>query len=316
MRFVIVGSGAVGGYYGALLARGGHDVTFIARGAHLEALRARGMTIKSPLGDFTMRCRAEPATDGLPPADVVIFAVKTYSNAGALPLIAPLAAEGAVILPLQNGVDSVDHVAALAGPHATLGGSTYVATALAAPGVVEQTGTHRRVVFGEAFGDTSRVSTRVARIAAAMVESDILAEAAPDARTAMWEKFVYLAPFAAFTGAARLPMGPLWSDPVIRESMLAASDEVERVGRAHGIPIRADMREFLVGYLDSIPPSTRSSLLIDLQQGKPIEVEALAGSVVRRGQAVGVETPLMRALYAVLKPYEGGLPTPYVGAGL
>ena len=117
-----------------------------------------------------------------------------------------------VALTLQNGVESVDEVAASVGAPRVLGGSTYVATALSAPGLIEQTGTHRRVVFGEVSGDTSRVSDRVQQIGDAFSGADIVCEPVADARVPIWEKFCYLAPFGAFTGAARVPIGPLWAD--------------------------------------------------------------------------------------------------------
>jgi 2-dehydropantoate 2-reductase len=122
----------------------------------------------------------------------------------------------------------------------------------------------------------------------------------------IWEKFCYLAPFAAFTGAARQPIGPLWRDTSTRDVMIAAFREVEAIGRADGIGLPARLVERIVEYVDSIPPETRSSLLIDLQQGKPIEVEALLGAVVRRGAKRGVLTPILASLYAVLKPYGAG----------
>jgi len=129
-----------------------------------------------------------------------------------------------------------------------------------------------------------------------------------DARVPLWEKFIYLAPFAAFTGAARLPIGPLWSDPAIRAQFMAAVAEVEAVARAEGVAVRetASLKEYVTHYVDVLPPATRSSLLIDLQQGKRIEVESLPGSVVRRGLAAGVPTPVMAGLYAVLKPWAAG----------
>ena len=157
MRFGILGSGAVGGYYGAKLARAGHDVTFIARGAHLAAIRERGLAVRSPmLGDFTVRARAEEDTAKVGPVDVVIVAVKAYDNASALPLLAPMLGSVSSVLTLQNGVDSVQEVAALVGEEPVIGGTTYVATALSSPGVIEQTGTHRRIVFGEVFGSLPR----------------------------------------------------------------------------------------------------------------------------------------------------------------
>ncbi len=306
MRFAIIGSGAVGGYYGAKLAQAGHDVTFLARGAHLAAIRAHGMAVKSPLGDFVVRARAEDDPARIPPADVALYAVKTYSNAGALPLLAAVAYGDTIALTLQNGVDSVDDVAAAVGGERVLGGSTYVATALSAPGVIEQTGIHRRIVFGEVAGDLSQVSARVHAIHDAFASADIVSEPVPDARVAIWEKFCYLSPFAACTGAARVPIGPLWADPSAKELLIGAFGEVAAVAHAEAIAIPADLVDRIIAYVDSIPPSTRSSLLIDLQQSKPIEVEALLGSAVRRGARAGVPTPIMAALYAVLKPHANG----------
>ena len=306
MHFAMLGSGAVGGYYGARLARAGHQVTFLARGAHLGAIRERGVTIRSPLGDFTVRAAAEEDPARVGPVDVVVVAVKTYDNVTALPSLRPMVGPSTTVLTLQNGVDSVDQVAAVVGERAVLGGTTYIGTALSAPGLIEQTGTHQRVVFGEVFGERRRLTPRVEQIRDAFASADVQVEAVEDARIPLWEKFIFLAPFASFTGAARLPIGPLWADPAIRRTLVDAFVEVEQVARAEGVPVSPDTVRNLVKYTESIPGTTRSSLLIDLQQGKRIEVEALQGSVVRRGRAAGVPTPLMSALYAVLKPYEQG----------
>ncbi len=307
LRIAVVGSGAVGGYYGARLARAGHDVIFIARGAHLKAIGERGLSIRSPLGDFTVRAPAEDDARKVGVADLVLFAVKTYDNESALPMLPALVGPSTAVLTLQNGVDSVDQVAGVVGERPVLAGPTYIATALSEPGVITQTGTHRRIVFGEVFGDRAVVSERASRLCRALADADIQAEAVADGRVPLWEKFIYLAPFAAFTGAARQPTGGLWSLPGFRETFVHALAEVEAVARAEGVPVSATVKEEIVRYVESVPPAMRSSLLIDLQQGKKIEVEALPGSVVRRGRAAGVPTPMMLALYSVLKPYENGL---------
>ncbi len=307
MRVAVVGSGAVGGYYGARLARAGHEVTFIARGAHLRAIRERGLSIRSPLGDFTVRAPAEEDARKIGVVDVVLFAVKTYDNESALPMLQTLVGPSTIVLTLQNGVDSVDQVAGVAGDGAVLAGPTYIATELAEPGAITQTGTHRRIVFGEVFGERASVSERARRLCDALVDADIQAEAVPDGRVPLWEKFIYLAPFAAFTGAARQPTGALWSLPGFRDTFVQALSEVEAIARAEGVPVSPTVKEEIVHYVESVPPSMRSSLLIDLQQGKRIELEALPGSVVRRGRAAGVPTPIMLALYSVLKPYENGV---------
>lgn len=306
MKFAILGSGAVGGYYGARLARAGHDVAFIARGAHLAAIRERGLEIRSPLGNFTTKARVEEDTSRVGPVDVVLVSVKTYDNGTAIPLIAPLLGAGTSVLTVQNGVDSGSDVAAIAGEARTLGGTTYIGAALESPGVIVQTGTHRRVVFGEVFGDLSKVTDRVSRIQAAMVEADIQAEAVADARIPIWEKFIFLATLAGFTGAARLPVGPVWADPFTRARFLDGAREIEQIARAEGIPVAADVVDRIGPYIEAIPGSMRSSLLIDLSQGKRIEVEALQGSVVRRGMKLGIPTPIIATLYAVLKLHADG----------
>jgi 2-dehydropantoate 2-reductase len=309
MRFAILGSGAVGGYFGAKLARAGHDVTFIARGAHLAAIRARGLEIRSPmLGDFTVSAAAEEDTHRVGPVDVIVVAVKAYDNASALPLIAPMLGPSTTILPLQNGVDSATEIAQRYGEAPVLGGVTYIATALAAPGVIEQTGTHRRIVFGEVYGALPNMSGRVMAIHDALAGADILSEAVPDGRVPVWEKFIFLVSLAAFTGAARLPIGPLWADEEIRERFLAGSREIEALARAEGVPVAADVVDRIAKYVEGIPGTMRSSLLIDLAQAKRIEVEQLPGAVVRRAARAGVPVPIMSTLYAVLKPWANGAP--------
>lgn len=303
MRFAILGSGAVGGYYGAKLARAGHDVTFIARGPHLAAIRQRGIEIRGPIDDFTVRAPAEEDTARVGPVDVVLVSVKAYDNPTALPMLTPMLDPGTTVLTVQNGVDSAAEVAAVAGEPAVLGGTTYIATALAGPGLIEQTGTHRRVVFGEVFGPLPRVSDRVQRIQEALAGADIQAETAADGRIPIWEKFIFLAALAGFTGAARLPIGPIWADPYIRGQLLEGSREVERLARAEGVDVAADRIEQIEDYLAKVPGTMRSSLLIDLSQGKRIEVEALLGSVVRRAARLGIPAPIMSTLYAVLKPH-------------
>ena len=309
MRFAVLGSGAVGGYYGARLAQAGHDVTFVARGAHLAAIRDRGLSIRSPaLGDFNITARAEEDTSRIGPVDVVVVAVKTYDNATALPLIAPLLGSDSVVLTIQNGVDSAREVARVAGEPRVIAGATYIATALSAPGVIEQTGTHRRIVFGEVFGELPRLSARVRAIHAALSSADIQSECVDDGRIPIWEKFIFLVTLAGFTGASRLPIGPLWADAAIRAQFLEGCREVERVARAEGVQVPADVVDRISRYISGIPGTMRSSLLIDLSQGKRIEVEALQGSIVRRAAAAEVAAPIMSTLYALLKPFAEGQP--------
>ena len=304
MRIAIMGSGAVGGYYGAKLANAGHEVTFIARGTHLAAIRAGGLQVRSPaLGDFVVHARAEQDPAAIGHVDVVLFTVKAYDNATAIPSILPLLGPSSTVLTLQNGVDSAAELAAVVGEDRVVGGATYIATALAAPGVIEQTGTHRRIIFGEVFGELPRLSERVRAIEAALTAADIQAQVVEDGRIPIWEKFIFLVALAGFTGAARLPIGPIWEDPWCRAQFLEGAREVEKVARAAGVPVAADVVDRIPSYVAAIPGTMRSSLLIDLSQGKRIEVEALHGALVRRAAAAGVAVPIMATLYSLLKPW-------------
>ena len=301
MKIAVLGSGAVGGYYGALLSRAGHDVVFIARGAHLDTLRADGLRVRGALGDWQIRARAEHDTAGIGHVDLVLFAVKTYDNDTALPLLPPLVGPSTTVLTLQNGVDSPDVVSALVGRTPVLGGAAYIATAVTAPGVIEQTGTYRRVAFGEVFDPPGALTARVAELHDAFIAADIQSEPAPDGRVPLWEKFIYLAPFSGMTGAARQPVGVIRRDPAARAQLLAAFAEVHALARAEGVPIAAGLLDRVLAYVDGVPETMRSSLLIDLSQGKRIEVEALQGAVVRRAAVRGVPVPVMTTLYAVLR---------------
>ena len=262
--------------------------------------------IRSVLGDLTVRANATDDASEVGHVDFVLVTVKTYDNKSALPMLKAMVGSNTVVLTLQNGVDSVNEIADVIGEAPVLGGATYIATAVVSPGLIEQTGTHRQIVFGEVFGERNNLSKRVENLSRLLIEAEIEVEAVKDARVQLWEKLIYLSPFAGFTGASRLPTGPVWTDPEIRGLFMDAVGEVEQVARAHDIPVSDIIRQKIVDYMDSIPGATRSSLLIDLSQGKRLEVDALLGSVMRRGRKVGVATPITSALYAVLKPHAGG----------
>ena len=307
MRVAIVGSGAVGGYFGARLARSGQDVSFVARGAHLAAIRDHGLQIRSAkLGDFVVHATAHDDPSQIGPVDLVLFTVKAYDNPSALDLLPPLIGEETTVLTLQNGVDSADEVAKKVGENHVLGGTTYVATALEAPGLIVQTGVHRSIVFGEVFGDRNDITPRVRAIADIMAPADIQVTAVADGRVPIWDKFVYLAPFSGFTGAARLPIGPLWQDPQLRDMFYAAAREIAALANAEGVTLSPDRFDKLTEYMNNVPPTTRSSLLIDLEMGKRIEVEALQGAALRRAATHNLPMPIISTLYAVLRPHAGG----------
>jgi 2-dehydropantoate 2-reductase len=305
MRIAIIGAGAVGGYYGALLARAGQDVTFIARGANLQAIRERGIVVRSDLGDFEVRAKAvdDPAEVGA--VDLVIIAVKTYSNPQALAHLPVLTGSDTVVLTLQNGVDSASDVAAFVPKERVLTGATYIASTLVAPGTIEHLGTVRRIVFGEAFG-APRITERVSAIRDVLAQAGIQADAVPDVRIALWEKFIFLAPLAALTAASRLPIGPAWDQQAFRTVCEKAMREVEALARHAGVAVAPDIVDEQMAQRGKSPRSMRTSMMVDLTSGRPLELDALIGSVVRRGIAAGIPTPVMETAYGILRPHQDG----------
>jgi 2-dehydropantoate 2-reductase len=232
-----------------------------------------------------------------------MLAVKTYDSAPAMASIEPMLGPESFVVTLQNGVDSAAELARAVGEPRVVGGTTYIATALVEPGVIEQNGTHRRIVIGEVFGELPRLTDRVRNLRDVLAGADIQAESVEDGRIPIWEKFIMLAAVAGFTGAARLPIGPIRDDPYSRGPFLDACREIERVARAEGIGVAPDLTERIAAYIDGIPGSMRSSLLNDLSAGRRTEVEALQGAVVRRAARAGLEVPTMATLYAVLRPW-------------
>ena len=306
MHFAMLGSGGVGGYYGARLALSGQRVTFLARGAHLRAIRERGLLIWSSLGDVLVRADATDDPTAVSDVDVVVVAVKGYDNDTALQAIAPMLGPSTLVVTLQNGVESADQLAALVGRERVIGGPTYIATGLRAPGLILQNGTHRRIVFGELFDPPATITDRVARLHEIFAAADIQSEPVADARVPLWEKLIFLAPLAGLCAAMRQPTGAVWHDPFAREVLLAAMREVVAVARAEGVPVPGDALDKVYAYVDALPPTMTPSLLIDLSAGKRLELEVLQGAVVRRGRRHGVPTPILDTLYAVLKPWAGG----------
>ncbi|HEX6138519.1 MAG TPA: 2-dehydropantoate 2-reductase [Casimicrobiaceae bacterium] len=306
MRIVVMGTGGVGGYFGAKLARGGHDVGFVARGAHLAAMRANGLRVASAGGDIALPQVA--ATDdpaSLAPADVVMFCVKLWDVERAAAQVAPLLARGGVVIPFQNGVDSHEILMRTLGAAPVLGGVAYIAAAIRSPGVIAHTGTMARLcvgAFGPALADRARAFVDACRAAA------IDAQLAPDIRRALWEKFVFLAALSGVTCLARQPVGSVRADPQLRAAFEAAMREAVAVARARGVALADDYLGAQMRFLDGLPTDMRSSMLNDLVAGHRLEARWLCGRVAELAQEAGIPAPVNATIYAGLKPYLDGAP--------
>jgi len=304
MRIAVMAAGAVGGYFGGRMAAAGHDVSFIARGAHLDALRKNGLTVESTLGNLhltTIKATPDPGEVGA--VDVVLFAVKLWDTETAAEAARPLVGPQTRVITLQNGVDSVERIAPILGADQVAGGLAYIATVIAAPGVISHTSPFAKMMCGRIDG---RPDTQLAAFAAAAQQAGIditLSEAVDRER---WQKFVFLVALSGATGATRMPLGPILADADTRAVFRSLMEEVIAVGRAKGVALPPDFVEDRMKFADAAPPSMKASLLHDLERGNRIEIDWLAGKVAALGRELGVPTPANAAVYAVLKLHRMG----------
>ena len=307
MRIVVMGTGGTGGYFGARLARAGEDVTFVARGRHLAAIRAGGLRVKSALdGEWVVRAPAVDRLEGFPPADLVLFCVKSFDTETAAEVIRPTVGPGTGVLSLQNGVDNEDKLARLLGPGHVLGGAARVFAAIEAPGVVAH---HLlgQIAFGEMDG---RETSRARAFLDACRRAAIPAEISPRIRRTLWEKYVFLVAHSGMTAITRCPAGVVRELAETRTMYRLMLDEMARLALAVGAGLDEGLPQATMKGLDALSPDTSSSLHHDLIHGKRLELEALHGHAVRLGERYGVPTPTLFAVYAALRPYVDGSPHP------
>ncbi len=300
MKIAIMGSGGVGGYFGGLLARSGEAVTFIARGAHLEAIRQNGLEVRSVAGDFHVRPAATEDPASLGPVDLVLFAVKGYDTESAGERLRPLLGAETSVLCVQNGVDNEEKLERIVGAGRVLGGVVHILSTIAAPGVISQTAGPRTLKFGELDG---RATPRVEQLLTVFRQAGILAELSTQIQVDLWEKFLFICAQGGVSALARLSIGEILACPETTVFYRGVMEEIAAVGRVRGIRLPEDAVERAMAFARGLQPHMRSSLAHDLSQGNRLEVETLAGAVVRYGREAGVPTPLNFAIYACLKPY-------------
>ena len=295
----MVGTGGIGGYFGGLLARAGHDVAFIARGEHLRAMRAHGLKILSVHGDFEIRpARATDNPAEIGAVDLTIFAVKTYDTDSAAELMRPLVGPQTAILPLQNGVESAARLSRYFEKQAILGGAAWIVASIAEPGVIRQESQFRRITFGELDG---RGTQRARDIYEALKQSGATVEVSDEIEKVLWTKLLFIASFSGITSVTRAPAGPVLACDESRSLFVRAMREVEAVARAKGIPLDSDVVDKTLVFADGFGATATSSMMRDVVAGRRLEYDALNGAVVRAGRETGVPTPVHEFLWTCLK---------------
>jgi 2-dehydropantoate 2-reductase len=303
MKIACMAAGGVGGYFGARLQQAGNDVVFFARGRHLEALRKSGLTLQSPLGAATLKVKAFERPEEVGPVDLVMFAVKLWDTESAAQSMQPLLREGGVVIPFQNGVESIERLRAFFPKEQVLGGSAYIATRIASPGVIEHIGQMARLQFGPLMESQRGVAER---FLAVLKESKVNAEISDDIVRSNWEKFAFLVALSSATAVSRAPLGVVRTDPDLRRMFEQAMREVWTLARTRGVGLADDFIEGRMKFAETLPYEMKASMAHDLEAGGRLEAPWLCGAVARMARESGIEAPVNATVYAALKPFVDG----------
>jgi 2-dehydropantoate 2-reductase len=304
MRIAIMGSGGLGGYFGARLSQGGSDVHFIARGKHLDAIRRDGIRIEGPSPLLVNPVHATDDAETIGPVDLVMVCVKLWDTDDALEQIRPLVGPSTTIISFQNGVLKDRYLRSKYDESQLMGGVGYVATTIDRPGVIRQTGPMQRLIFGEFDGSES---ARGNAFLAACLAGGIKAELSTNILREIWQKYVFLVGLSGATTTIRKPIGPIREHPQTRAFLLDVMREVVSVGRAYGVDLAENYADIRLQLADEVAYDMTSSMHHDLERGNRLEVRWLSGGVVELGAAKGVPTPLNRAIADILALHASGV---------
>jgi 2-dehydropantoate 2-reductase len=303
MRIAVMGSGGLGGYFGARLCQAGADVHFIARGNHLAALRAQGLRVEGPSPLHLPRVSATDDPGEVGAVDLVMLCVKLWDTEAALAQMRPLVGPDTTIISFQNGVLKDAYLRAAYDPAQLMGGVGYVATTIDRPGVIRQTGPMQRLIFGEFDGT---VTARGRAFLDACLAAGIAAELTTDIVREIWQKYVFLVGLSGTTATIREPIGPIRENAQTRAFLRDVMREAVAVGRAHGVHLPADYAEVRLQLADDVAFDMTSSMHHDLERGNRLEVRWLSGGVVELGSQKDVPTPLNRAIADILALHASG----------
>ncbi|MBX2991787.1 MAG: 2-dehydropantoate 2-reductase [Bacteroidetes bacterium] len=303
MKFAVIGTGGVGGYFGGKLAKNGEDVWFMARGKHLEAMRNNGLLIRSFEGDWIVppgKMTGSPDDIGL--VDVVLFCVKSYDTESAATQIAPLVSESTIIVSLQNGVDNEEKIQRIVPHGVVFGGVSYIYSTITSPGVVTHTVGPTKILFGELERQSESTTRKASQILDTMKKAEINATQSDDILSELWKKYVFIAAVGGMTALTRLTLGEILAVDASKEMLADAMRETDTIARAKGIHLPPEYVSKIFEILKHYDNSSRSSLYHDLINNRRLEIEAFSGTIVRYGGELGIETPVHRAIYSALLP--------------
>lgn len=304
MRILVVGAGAVGGYFGGRLAQAGRDVTFLVRARKAEELKAKGLRIISPYGNATLHPKTVAASEIAAPYEVILLSVKSYSLASAMDDFAAAVGPETMIVPVLNGMRHMDLLAQRFGQHAVLGGVCMVATEVDADGQIRQLTNFQSLAYGEIDG---RVTPRVQAVDEALRGAGFDASISQNITRDMWRKWVLLATLGALTCLLRGTIGEIASAPGGAGLSLEVLRECAAIASANGYPQEGAFLEDQASKLTAESSQLTSSMYRDMKKGAPVEADTILGDLIERGRKRGVATPLLQAAYVSLSIYQRGL---------
>lgn len=303
MKIAVMGAGAVGGYYGGVLARSGADVTLIARGANADAMRARGLSVSSHWGDFVVKPDVAEMPADVGEVDLVLHCVKLYSNSDAIPTMSPLVGNDTVLLTLQNGITGGEALADEFGWDQVLEGATYIESSLFAPGKVVQSGSMARIEFGSRSGASSLV---IDRVSSALDVSGIQVVVSDDIRSVLWSKMVAIGALGTVVTVARASLGEVLEFEEGLNTLRTVMEEIVSCGKAHGVSFPTGIADSKLSDAIAEADEFQSSLQLDFNRGGALELDDILGAAVRLGRDSGIPMPASATLVMSLQKFKHG----------
>lgn len=304
MRIATMATGGIGGFLAVKLALAGHSVATIARGAHLAAIRENGLRLDSATGSET--AHPDIATDrpeDVGPVDAILFGVKGDALEDAARACLPMLGPETFVVPFLNGVEASDRLIRILPEHNVGNGVARISTTISAPGAITQTGAFHSFIFAER---DSRPSARVDALRAAINDAGSSAPQTDDIVKELWSKFVLFSALSGVTAAGRCTVGELRDTPELEALFKRALSETAGVGRALGVALDDDIEEQVWASMLSFPAQGRASTAIDIEHGRPLEIDWVSGAAARLAAQAGVDAPVNAALYAILLPHKQG----------
>jgi 2-dehydropantoate 2-reductase len=301
MKIAVIGAGGVGGYFGGKLSQAGNDVLFLTRGEALEVIGKEGLRVKSYLGDFTVYPEASDKVESIASAELILFCTKSWQLDEVARSIQPFLKEGAVVLPLQNGADNASRLKEILLPGAVLGGLCKIVSKIESPGVIDHFTFVPEIVFGELSG---QVSDRARKIKEIFDQAGFKNRLSENIERDIWLKFLFIASISAMGTLTRSVLGVMREDPFIRSKIRETALEIVAVGQALGVDLFDEDLERTFDMIDNGDYDTTMSLQRDMMEGRPSELENFNGFIVKKGDSLGIDTPVNDFIYFTLLPME------------